>query len=250
MMFGLGWNEGSCFFGDTDAYMTQPVRGRDRLLLKASVTGSRGMAISLEDRLSSFACPVTENVDEEGIEQPNDICVITEQTSHTVPEEDMLLPRWTPPCIMDLPTVITELTSLKCPVASLADDLLISRKKSKVARKSQILATILSDESRTTSFGRGVTRVVDSVLLDDRLDEKMILDYFPFLSKMALLEQIATTDFYQKSPEEQSSGRRATRRSKRAERDHYFFKSNVLLREDPNLVRDLGSKMVDSLLQL
>lgn len=249
LMFGLGWNEESCFFGDADAYMTQPIRGRDRLLLQASVTGSRGMAISLEDRLSSSACPVTEDVDEDGIEQSTDIGVITEQTSHTVPEEDMLLPRWTPPCITEFPAVIMELTSLKRPVGCVADDFLLSRKKSKVALKTQILATVLSDESRTTSFGRGVTRVVDSVLLDDRLDDKMILDYFPFLSKMALSERIADADFNQKSPEEQSSGRRATRRNKKAKRDHYFFKSNVLLREDPDLARDLGSKLADSLLR-
>ena len=247
-LIASGWNEEYCFFGNSDAYMVHPFTARDRQLLEALVSGSRGMSISLEDRLSHTAYDITKEINNE-IETPRLGGSTTAKAAQVVSDEDMLLPQEAPVCFMDLPVMVSELSYCKRSHDCVANELLTCRKRAKLAAKNSFLSSVLSDEDHVSCFRRGVTRVVDSVLPNDRLDEAMILDYFPFLSRMASSERISDFAFDKQLPEDKSAGRRVTRRNKAVHRKHYFASLNVALQEGHETAQVLGSKFADNILR-
>ena len=247
-MFASGWNDEYCFFGNSDTFMTAPLSARDRGLLRASVSEVRGMSVSLSDGQSSSAVCITDDVDTGKIDSLASGVAATEEKCIAVSEEDMFLSHESPICYIDLRTVVSELSSRNRSFYNISDELLPMRKKAKLATKTKLLAQIFSDESHLSSFGRGVTRVVDSLLSDDRLDETMMLDYFPCLAKIAGYDQVTEFASELQIAEEKSSGRRATRGKKWAQHDHYFSGLNPALREDTEMAQNLGAELTSNLI--
>ena len=249
-MMASGWNDEYCFFGNSDTFLTAPLSARDRGLLRAAVSEERGISVSHSDGLSSSAVCITDDLDSGTVDSSASGIAVADEKCIAVSDEDMLLSCKTPICFIDLHNVISELSSRNRSFYNISDELLPMRKNAKLATKTKLLAQIFSEDSHLASFGRGVTRVVDSLLSDDKLDENMILDYFPFLAKIAGYDQVAESALELQTSEEQSTGRRATRRTKWAQHDYYFFGLNLTFREDTEIVQTLVSKLANNLLQI
>ena len=103
-------------------------------------------------------------------------------------------------------------------------------------------------QAKVYCHGFGAT-LAESLLLEDTIDIKKILDYIPVLRRIGFLER-ATEYACREKGEEQPTSRRTTRRQARSARHHYF---DTLLRQlhldkADQTSSQIGSLMANSLL--
>jgi hypothetical protein len=122
-----------------------------------------------------------------------------------------------------------------------------------LAKAAKLMVCIIPDklQPKVSCRGFGASQT-ESLLLEDNIDPRLVLDYLPTLRRMAVLER-AAEEAYKESTSDQAvaTTRRKTRSSTKASRWHYFDCLSQPLKHD-NAELDtsqVGSSLADGLLK-
>jgi DNA polymerase III delta prime subunit len=218
-IFLNGWNDDSYFFGDSDAYMTNPC-SRQRTLFPYTAVASRGYSMAVPSQ--------SPDSEEEGLDVA--IEVGHSKQSTCLADEEAFLIRES--SLATLPSVMRHLLDGKLAPEDVRNNLLRTRREDTMRKTNQFLRSLWLDPNISMVFARGIARQVDPGLIvsEDRMDEKVVLDYAPILTNICVFEKSAidASKAAVADPEE-SVSRRSTRRSKAMVRAHYFGSVNPVL---------------------
>ena len=168
-------------------------------------------------------------------------------------DEDMFLPQPIPSLIQSLPSLLQKSRKIASYQQNWTSDQLLERKKLQSLNNhrkwiSRIFPPAM--QVKVSCRGFGVFSVEESLLLEDMMDIKLLLEYLPALRRIGCVER-AIEHLLRESGEEQPiTSRRTTRRQAKTARYHYFDKlagqhrSDDLKQESSNI----GALMAESFL--
>lgn len=177
-----------------------------------------------------------------------DIEVENSKQSTCLADEEAFLIRES--SLVTLPSLMRHLLDGKLAPEDVRNNLLRTRREDTMRKTNQFLAGLWHAPNINIVFARGIARQVDPglVVSEDRIDERIVLDYAPMLSNICVFEKsaIAASKASVGEPEE-SVSRRSTRRSKAMVRAHYFGSVNPVLCGDDT--KQMGEERAECLLQ-
>jgi hypothetical protein len=244
-LYDLGWNDTSCFFGDPETYVTAPRGARERKLIRAVMTSMRGF---------SSQPTLMQAEKDEGMD-PEDLDAFSINETILGADEDMFLPQHIAVPIQSIPYLLrgghgTE-SQGKIGCTSLVR--LEQTQAEYLAKAAKLMRCIIPDQLQPKVSCRGFgASETESLLLEDTIDPRLVLDYLPTLRRMAVLER-AAEEAYKESTSDQAlaATRRKTRSSTKASRWHYFDCLSQPLKHDSAELdtSQVGSSLADGLLK-
>ena len=233
----LGWKDSAAFYGDNDAFMSNLKSARERKLFKVAEASGRRFLSSVED----LVVPAGDQKDDES-DDVHDLTMWSPLDSNTS-EEDFLLARPTPTPLLALPAILLGAQKLAPSTQPhWKHGILETRRETRADELAALVDCIVCADAAPKMFCRGLHRF-SQAFLPDEFDAKLFLEYMPIWRNMAIHEQAACSD-----PEGDSAGasrRRATRKTSKKGRSHYFETLNhVAFRwDDDNTATEVGKKL-------
>lgn len=243
----LGWKDSAAFYGDNEAFMSCLVSARERKLFKVAEESGRRFLSSVEDAVTS---PGDQKDDKSPVDTSQDLTMWSPPHLRTS-EEDFLLCRPTPAPLLALPNILlsARMEGSSSVPPYWKQGILERRREAKADELVELVDRILCAEGAPKIFCRGLHRF-SPAFLPGEFDTKLFLEYIPVLLNMAVHEQAAAScdpDGDSAAP----SRRRATRKTAKKGRTHYFeFLNHVAFRwDDENTAADLGKKLASAWLE-
>lgn len=239
-----GWKDSAAFYGDSEAFVSCLVSARERKLFKVAEESGRRVLSSVEDVIATTG---DEKDEKASVDTIQDLTMWSPPDLNTS-EEDFLLARPTPSPLLALPGM---LLSARAECAAfppyLKQSILDRRREAQAEELVELVDRVLCAEQAPKMFCRGLHRF-SLAFLPNEFDTKLFLDYIPVLLNMAVHEQAAASCDLEGESSAVPSRRRATRKTAKKGRTHYFeILNHVAFRwDDENTAADLGKKLASA----
>ena len=228
--------------------MVKPTSVRERRLLHATMSSIRSVTFYPMCSLGQ--------ADNETIIENSDVEANVTSDLRTSSDEDAFLPQPVPASIRSLPSLLRQSCGRTSSTTADFEKQVEKMKARKAAEFGRLVSFIFPKEvqSRVGFRGFGLT-TMQSLLLDDTIDSRLMLDYLPALRRMGADECAAEEAFYKNKANQDeavATGRRTTRRSARNQnhRRHYFDSKSKYLQLDMGDVNSsqVGTSLAEGLL--
>lgn len=225
-----GWNEDACFYGNSDAFVTNPSL-RDRQCY------SRAARLS---RHCTFPSGAQSKDDQDNDQFEQDDSNASYFPSN--PDDDSFLVRET--LLTEIAPLMTHLLAASTFQDHVLNEVNSKRRKDTVRATNAFFGQLWHEANLRDIFARGLVRQVDT---DEPIDERLFLDYGPLLSIICAYEVAAISLSEAAEGGVQPYSKRSTRRSKTVVYTHYFRSVNQNLNDET--CREIGQERAKCLLQ-
>mmetsp|Transcript_11779 Transcript_11779/g.25072 ORF Transcript_11779/g.25072 Transcript_11779/m.25072 type:complete len:1591 (-) Transcript_11779:61-4833(-) len=228
-LYATGTNESDFFFGNSDSFVTHPIRSRDRQVLSYSCLHSRGLGL-LDNNVLYEENP--DNTDGGLEKEDTDAASCFDQLQTRVrSEDDILLNPLVSPTLLQLPSMLEQTLNIASKHGFTRHQTpLLQSRRTQIATNS--LGIMHSAVANCNMWYVGLRHDEDHEAIqknhvwlgDSVLDHPLSLDYVPHLRAIAQYEKIVRQQIKDMMKENREAGRggRRTRASRKRIRRHYL----------------------------